>query len=96
MYTTCVLAITKSSLLFKRKNWQTSDEMYYYKGLRYLKLVLSQYRKIKIQFWMKQILWDMIKPAHSTAYFTFPFVSARNPVAIINKLPDAGMNSLSQ
>lgn len=45
---------------------------------------------------MKQILWDMIKPAHSAAYFTFPFVSARNPLAIINKLPDAGMNSLSQ
>lgn len=38
----------------------------------------------------------MIKPAHSAAYFTFPFVSARNPLATINKLPDAGMNSLSK
>jgi len=45
-----MLAITKSSLLFKRKHWQTSDEMYYYKGLRCLKLILSQCFKIKIQF----------------------------------------------
>lgn len=51
MYTTCMLAITKSSLLFKRKkNWQTSDEIYYYKGLKSLNLILSQCCEIKIQF----------------------------------------------